>query len=353
MKIIISFLLYLIFITPTAWAEQQVLSYWEVNLFQGLSEREGMFGRVNETAKSVGIEDFRKFSGEYGDWLTTNIQLRLAYNSDNELTKDTIGTGDPEVDAIDGELHNAYARFKLLYGKADTWVGHYEPAFGQEPLLDTYPTILQTMDMRNIGFKMDWGVGTRGAFTGWDYRITATLGSGMGIHLNGNHLFAGRIGFGETALTDYNLGISTLYGYVVNASGRKLLSDNLTLKKRVGIDATYLYRSFDFKLELDYGRDNDKEVTGTWVQITYILPEYQKLHIEVQQENWFYSLSEGEEYDSTITAGFSYKLNGAIRLRLYGARDFHSASGSLDNRIMAQYYYYFPTLGRLIDFKPE
>ncbi|MEK6545936.1 MAG: hypothetical protein AABZ28_05350 [Nitrospinota bacterium] len=336
------------------------LFYYEMNMFQGFSEREGFFGRGNDSSKSIGIENFRKFSGDYGDWLTTDIQLRLAYNSDNPLSEDRIGTGDPERDALDIEIHNAYGRFKLLYGKADIWVGHYEAAFGQEPQLDTYPTILQTINMKNIGFKKDWGAGIRGVFTGWDYHLTATLGSGMGMHFKGNYLLSGRIGFGETALTDYNFGLSILYGDVVNTTGgRKLSSDNLIVKKRIGIDATYFYRSFDIKGEIDYGTDNDKsalqahDVFGTWLQVSYVLPEYQKLHIEVQQENWFYEFSQRERYDSAITAGFSYKLNGAIYLRFYGVRDLHLISGNLDNRIMVQYYYYYPTAGRLFDFKPE
>ena len=329
------------------------LFYYEMNLFHGYSKEKGLYGRENDSAKSIGIENFRKFSGEYGDWLTTDLQFRLAYNSDNPLSEDRIGTGDPERDALDLEIHNAYAKFKLLYGKADIWVGHYEPAFGQEPQMDTYSNLLQTMGMKNIGFKMDWGAGVRGVFTGWDYHLTATLGSGMGMHFKGNYLFAGRIGLGETALTDYNLGLSVLYGDVAAVMGRKLLSDNLITKKRIGIDATYLYRSFDIKGEVDYGTDNEKDVAGTWVQVSYILPEYQKLRIEAQHENWFYNLSEGERYDSTITAGLSYKLNGAIHLRIYGARDLHLSSGTLDNRIMVQYYYYYPTFGRLFDFRPD
>ena len=360
MKIIILLLLYLFSGATYVWAGEQSLNYWEMNMFQGFSKEKGQFGRGNDSAKSIGIEHFSKFSGEYGDWLTTDIQLRLAYNSDNTISDKTIGTGDPETDALDLELHNAYAKFKLLYGRADIWVGHYEPAFGQEPQMDTYSNLLQTMDMKNIGFKMDWGTGIRGVFTGWDYHLTATLGSGMGMHFKGNYLLSGRIGLGETALTDYNLGLSVLYGDVVDTTdGRKLRSNNLTTKKRIGIDATYLYRSFDIKGEVDYGMDNEKsvryahDVAGTWVQVSYILPEYQRLHIEAQQENWFYNLSERERYDSTITAGLSYKLNGAIRLRIYYARDIYMASGLLDQSIMAQYYYYYPTPGRLLDFKPE
>lgn len=330
------------------------LFYYEMNLFHGYSKEKGLYGRENDSAKSIGIENFRKFSGEYGDWLTTDIQLRLAYNSDNVISDKTIGTGNPEADALDLELHNAYAKFKLLYGKADIWLGHYEPAFGQEPQMDTYSTLLQTIDMKNIGFKMDWGTGIRGVFTGWDYHLTATLGSGMGMHFKGNYLLSGRVGFGETALTDYILGLSVLYGEVVDTTANRILrSDNLTMKKRAGIDATYLYRSFHVRGEVDYGSNNDKDAAGAWVQVSYIIPEYQKLHIEFQQENWFYNLSEREQYDSTITAGISYKLNGAIRLRFYGARDLHLLSGNLDNRIMVQYYYYYPTLGRLMNFRTE
>src|SRR3990167_8163536 len=59
------------------------LFYYEMNLFHGYSKEKGLYGRENDSAKSIGIEIFLKFSGEYGNWLTTDLKFSLAYKRDN------------------------------------------------------------------------------------------------------------------------------------------------------------------------------------------------------------------------------------------------------------------------------
>jgi hypothetical protein len=329
------------------------LFYWEMNLFQGYSRNDNWFGSGNDSKKSIGIEHYKRFSDDYGDWLITNLQVRLAYDSNVGLMERPFSGGAGEKNALDLEIHNAYARFKLMYGRADVWIGHYEPAFGQEPQLDTYPILLQSLGMKNIGFKKDWGAGVKGVFSNWDYQITATNGSGMGIHFKGNRLFSGRIGIGNPSFDNYNLGFSALYGETAKVAGRRLISDSPVSKNRIGMDASILYGPFDLRGEIARGMDNGKEVFGSWLQGYYLLPSNQRWRVEAQYQTWFYNLKESGNADSTVYLGVSYKLNSAYHLRTYYVLDAEAKEEKVDHKILFQLYYYYPEISGITNLRPE
>jgi len=89
--------------------------------------------------------------------------------------------------------------------------GHFDPAFGLEPVTDTHGTLLQTLAPKNIGFKKDWGIGYRGLLGKFDYQLAVQLGSGMGIRRkDGSYLLTGRISTPQTR--DTQIGLSFLYG---------------------------------------------------------------------------------------------------------------------------------------------
>ena len=120
----------------------------EVNLMGGYSDQESWIGKKGMSLKnSIGFEYFRIFSNDYGDFLTADLQVRLSY--------DSIESSD---DAWAIEIHNAWLDYKLSLGKIFR-VGHFDPAFGLEPLMDTHGTLMQSLAVKNIGFKKDWGVG--------------------------------------------------------------------------------------------------------------------------------------------------------------------------------------------------
>jgi hypothetical protein len=145
------------------------LFYKELNLIGGYSKKNGWTGKTETLSNSVGFEHYGKFSSDYGDYLTTDLQMRLAYDTTESF-----------VDAWSIEMHNAWAEYRAnnaLRIKA----GHFEPAFGLEQVLDVHSTILQTLAMEDIGYTRDWGIGARGSLPGFDYWVALQLGSGMSV----------------------------------------------------------------------------------------------------------------------------------------------------------------------------
>ena len=174
------------------------LFYKEVNLIGGYSSRQHWIGRSSELVNSVGFEDYRKFSGDYGDYLTTDLQVRIGYDSLMN-SKHAWGL----------QIHNAWALYKFNYA-AKLRLGHFTPAFGLEPQLDTHGTILQTLMSKDINFKKDWGVGFEGSLSKLDYKTALQIGSGMPIYRqDGSYLFTARVG--TPTAQSLQFGLSFLY----------------------------------------------------------------------------------------------------------------------------------------------
>jgi hypothetical protein len=73
------------------------LFYKEVNLIGGYSDRDGWTEKGSILSNSLGFEYFKKFSGEEGDYLTTDLQMRAVYDREE----------DPEH-PMGIEIHNAW-----------------------------------------------------------------------------------------------------------------------------------------------------------------------------------------------------------------------------------------------------
>ncbi len=331
-KIILLSLMILMFISTAALANE-VLFYKEANLIGGYSNRDRWVGKSNDLTNSVGFEDYRKFSNEYGDYLTTDLQLRLAYDSMQN-----------SHNAWGIQVHNAWLLYKMNY-VAKLRIGHFDPAFGLEPQLDTHGTILQTLAMKDIGFKKDWGFGLEGSFPKFDYKLALQLGSGMGIHRrDDSYLFTSRIGTPTTE--NFQYGISFLCGRVLDSEDMKtipqdkLLSDKAVSKKRVGLDSQYLFGSYLFKGEVAYGENDRKKVLGYLGELDYTIPKYQNWELELQFQSWINKLGESSSDDSTLTLGTSYKLNQSTTLRAAFSHDFNVMGEKNEDKVLLQFYFF-------------
>jgi hypothetical protein len=329
--ILLSFVI-LIILGGSALANE-ALFYKEVNFIGGYSDRDHWLGKSNDLTNSIGFEDYRKFSSEHGDYLTTDLQVRFAYDSMANAHN-----------AWGIQIHNAWLLYKMNYA-AKLRIGHFDPAFGLEPLLDTHGTILQTLAMKDIGFKKDWGVGLEGSLPKFDYKMALQLGSGMGIRRRSDSfLFTSRIGTPTTE--NFQYGISFLYGRVLETEDTRtipqdeLLSDKAILKKRIGLDSQYLFGPYLFKGEIAYGENDYKKVLGYLGELDYIVPKYQNWEWELQFLSWINKLGESASDDSTLTLGSSYKLNQNTTLRAAFSHDFNSMGQKENNKILLQFYFF-------------
>jgi hypothetical protein len=309
------------------------LFYKELNLIGGHSRKDGWIGHTQELSNSVGFEHYGKFSSEYGDYLTTDLQVRGAYDPN-----------EPFNDAVSCEIHNAWAEYRVN-NAVKIKGGHFEPAFGLEQIIDAHSTILQTLAMENIGFTKDWGAELRGSLQAFDYWIACQLGSGMSIRrIDSSYLVTARIG--TPAGRDFQYGVSALCGNVLETEGMStfpknhLLSGAAVRKERLGFDCLYNWNSFVLKGETAYGINDNKNVIGYLVEADYTPPKAQAWEFETQFQSFVNDLGKPRTDDSTLSVGLTYKLSQAIALRAAFQHDLNIYHQERDTRFLVQFYYY-------------
>jgi hypothetical protein len=305
--------------------------YKEAVIIGGYSDRDHWVGKKDMSLKnSVGFEYYKKFSNEYGDFLTMDLQARMAYDS----------SGDSQ-EAFGVEIHNAWLEYKLGLGKSIK-VGHFDPAFGLEPVLDTHGTLLGTLASKNIGFKKDWGIGYKGLFGDYDYQLAAGTGSGMGIRRqDGSYLLTGRISKQQTR--DTQVGLSFLHGRTLASRqswtipAADLVSNKSIKKRRIGIDLQCPLGLFDFKAEAAMGDDDGRTAKGGLVEFGYTVPEQQDLKLKLQTMYW--SNDRKDARDLTLAPVIEYKLSSTTTVRLGYFHNIYSSND--ENRMIILQFYYF------------
>jgi hypothetical protein len=322
---------FLLFLPETKASE--TLFYKEANLIGGYSEKDGWSDSIPYMPSSLGFEYYRKFSNEYGDYMTADLQFRVAYDSLKDINE-----------AWGVEFHNAWLEYKLM-PMLKARAGHFKVPFGLEPLLDTHGTILQTLAEQDIGFKHDWGGALRGYISRIDYEMSLQLGSGMSLRMgDGNYLVSARAGLSQDE--NPQAGLSLLYGEILRSAGmstlprNKLLSNDPVRKKRIGLDGMYLYGPLLFKAEAAFGQNNDKYVFGYLGEADYTFPHHQDLEFELQFKSWINDLETRKSDETMLTAGFSYKVTQSVTLRGAYMRVFNIMNDGTDNRVVFQFYYY-------------
>lgn len=310
-----------------------LLFYKELNLIGGHSRKKGWVGHTQELSNSVGFEHYGKFSSDYGDFLTTDLQVRGAYDPN-----------EPFSDAISCEIHNAWAEYRIN-SAAKLKVGHFEPAFGLEQIIDVHSTIIQLLTMNNIGYTKDWGLELRGSLPEFDYWMALQLGSGMSIRrLDSSYLFSARVG--TPAGRDFQYGVSALCGNVLDTEGMStfpknhLLSNEAIQKERIGFDCLYNWNSFVLKGEADFGVNDNNNVIGYLVEADYIPPRNQNWEFEAQFQSFVNDLGSSRADDSTLSIGLTYKLSQTVTLRAAFTHDLNQYHQERDTEFLVQFYYY-------------
>ena len=327
-------LIALIVLFPISWAfaGSEGFFYKEANLIGGYSSRDGWIDKSEMMNSSVGFELYRKFSGDYGDFLTTDLQMRVAYDS-RENSHQAWGV----------EVHNAWLEYKFSpYLKIRG--GHFDPSFGLEPVVDTHSTLLQTLAEQDIGFNKDWGVQMRGSFPKFDYEASMQIGSGMSIRRQDDSYLA-TLRIGSPQGRNLQGGFSLLSGRTLESAGMRtfprneLLSSDAVDKKRVGLDGQYLYGPFLFKGEFAYGRNDKNDVLGYLTEIVYTLPSHQNIEFELQYKSWINDIHLTSSDEPALTLGATYRLNQSTKLSAAFLHDFGMMDKKPEDRFVVQFYF--------------
>lgn len=281
---------------------------------------------------SVGIEYLERFADEHGDYLTVDLQARVSYDSAQRSN---------EAWAI--EIHSAWLEYKLGLGRR-LRAGHFAPAFGLEPEVDTHGTLLQTLAGPDIGLKKDWGLGYRGLLEDYDVEVAAHLGSGMDVRGgDGSHLVTARIW--RPGGDGLRYGFSALVGRVLATEVPRTFPPpdhgaRAVARARIGAAAILERGPLRAMGELSVGRNNGAEAVGALVEIGYSVGAARALALKAQARVLTDDAGDSGRLHSVAAVAASYALTRELALRTALFRDLARPGGSEETRVILQAYYY-------------
>jgi len=319
--------------SSVVWSNDNSLLYREMCLVGGYSDRDDWVGEKRGAVKnSVGMEFLRKFSNDYGDFLTCDLQLRLGY----DISLDS-------NEAWGLEVHNAWADYKTGLGR-NIRIGHFSPFFGLEPTVDTHGTLFQTMAVQDIGFKKDWGVGYRNTVSALDFECGVQIGSGMGIErIDSSHLLSARLG--DSRNPNFLYGLSILYGDLLQSEFMRTVpeanydNDSVT-RKRAGLDVRILHGPLLVMGEVSSGWNEDNRVAGAMLQADWTVSSFQALTFQLQGRYWSDDPGVSERTSASTGLGFSYQISSSWVLRSAVFSDVEQYPGENDTLFFVQLYYF-------------
>lgn len=204
---------------------------------------------------AVGFEYYGILSDEKGDYLDINLQMRFLFNSewleDSHIFAYGDFTGWSDFNKVI-QFHNAFLRFRFLQGYLNVLVGHYDNLYGLEVNTDTHSTMAQKLIFYDFNMKKDWGLYLNGQADSFDWWLSFTIGSGLGIHWEGGqYLISGRI---ATPEDNTLVGLSVLYGKILPVMGSNLRANKSLEVLRMVLDLRHQFSSFTL----------DGEISGGW-----------------------------------------------------------------------------------------
>ena len=185
-------------------------------------------------------------------------------------------------------------------------IGHFTMPFGLEESIDTNGRLLDYYHAKNLGTKLDWGLGLNKVTDKFEYNVSYTLGGkDKAKSVNGSYAFTGRIG--SLNHHDFIIGLSFYRGQV----------DGIN-RKRLAIDLQYYWQTWGLLAELALGED-DKQVMQ-WQQEKYALLELNKTALHQQLKVYSQVILTGKEHqksiDKLINLGLSYQINTQLEFSL-------------------------------------
>jgi hypothetical protein len=214
---------------------------------------------------SIGFDFSRTYSKDNRDFVKLNLQFNL-WCINNLARRPGFFDGEDDCQLVSKVSTADFAvsgdgRFNLV-------VGHPEVPFGLEVPVSTSQTLRQLTNGRDLGLKLDWGVGAHGVVGGLHYSTMIGRGSGMKYkRSNDPYLIAGRIGTptdNESYLGATGMGFSWFYGEVLTRTGA------ISERWRVAMDGIAYAGRFGFMGQLSLGETDSMHTVNGLAEINLI-----------------------------------------------------------------------------------
>ncbi|NQZ22571.1 MAG: hypothetical protein HRT53_10985 [Colwellia sp.] len=252
---------------------------------------------------ALGLDTHKVFSSVNGDIGYMVGQLYLTKLS-NQTPFSSLFDSPDDKQFIIREAH-------LNYTAGPKWlpnvrVGHFTLPFGLEASIDTNGRLLDYYHGKNLGTKLDWGLGLNKVLTNVEYEISYTLGGkNEPKTIDSSYVFSGRIG--SLSHYDFIIGFSFLDAKI----------DNIQ-RKRLAIDWQYYWQTWGFLGEIAFGKDD--KFQNKWQEERYSLLELNKTSINEQLKFYGQYIVTDRESDKKsqqlINIGISYQIDAKLELSL-------------------------------------
>ena len=142
-------------------------------------------------------------------WYATRIDM-WSFNDSDESQTNLVGefNHEPMMVAMDFDL--------VAQGRLSLSFGHLKPYYGLRHDVHTTRTVLQLMDVHNLGLRFDWGVALHGRHEDLSYAVMLSRGDDRfpWETLEDTYLVSGRLAIGEGSLP-FQLGLSAMTSQIV------------------------------------------------------------------------------------------------------------------------------------------
>lgn len=284
---------------------------------------------VNNTSRiyALGLDTHKVFSSANGDIGYAVTQLYFTKLSNQAFFSSLFNSSDDKQLVI-REAH-------LNYTAGQNWlpnirVGHFTLPFGLEESIDTNGRLLDYYHGKNLGTKLDWGLGLNKVLTQVEYNISYTMGGkNEPKTVDNSYVFSGRIG--SLSHYDFIIGLSFLNAKI----------DNIQ-RKRFAIDWQYYWQTWGFLGEIALGKGDKSQ--QKWRKETYSLLELNKTSTNEQLKfygQYIFNDREGEsEKQQLINIGISYQVDAKLELSISSRKELNTPeSGKKQNLVRFQLRY--------------
>ncbi len=223
----------------------------------------------------------------------------------------------------------------LNYTASPNWMpnirlGHFTLPFGLEESIDTNGRLLDYYLGKNLGTKLDWGIGFNKVLSQVEYSVSYTLGGKDDFKsINNSYALSGRVG--SLSYHDFVFGFSFFSGKIDNVK-----------RKRIAIDWQYYWSTWGILGEVAIGKD--KKQQNKWQDEQYYLLELNKTSINEQLKLYgqyiFINKENANSHLKLINVGLSYQVNAKFEVSISSRKNLNTpASGKKQNLIRLQLRY--------------